>query len=85
VVVASGEKLLADVLDPVYDALGLEWRRATSGSASAELGRELSTDELMEALIAELAESNDLVPADVDEVTVSLAHELLERDRVSLG
>jgi lipoate-protein ligase A len=85
VVVASGEKLLADVLDPVYAALELDWDRATSGSVSAEAGNDVSTDELMEALIAELAESHELVQADVDEVTVSLAHELLERDRVSLG
>ncbi|HET8975835.1 MAG TPA: hypothetical protein VFN15_04315 [Solirubrobacterales bacterium] len=83
VVVAAGEDLLARVLDPVYAALGLEWDTATSGSASAELGREVTRDELIEAVIAELGERHTLVPADVDETTLELAHTLL--DRVSVG
>ncbi len=79
VVVAAGEDLLARVLDPVYAALGLDWDPATSGSASAELSREVDPDALIEAMIAELGERHALIESDVDDRTLELARELLER------
>ncbi|MGZ5360418.1 MAG: lipoate--protein ligase family protein [Solirubrobacterales bacterium] len=79
VVVAAGEDLLARVLDPVYAALGLDWDPASSGSASAERSREVDPDALIEAMIAELAKRHALIESDVDDRTLELARELLER------
>jgi len=84
VVVASGGGEIARVLDPVYEALELDWDPATSGSVSDELGREVDPGELEEALIAELARSYELVDAGLDEETVELAEESL-RSSTSAG
>jgi octanoyl-[GcvH]:protein N-octanoyltransferase len=73
VVVASGGRQIAEVLVPVYEALELEWDPATSGSVSAELGREVDADELEEALIAELGDRYELVDAELDEETMRRA------------
>jgi octanoyl-[GcvH]:protein N-octanoyltransferase len=77
VVVASGGREIARVLEPVYRALELDWDPATSGSVSDELGRELDPGEIEEALIAELAKRYDLVDAELDEETVRSAGESL--------
>jgi octanoyl-[GcvH]:protein N-octanoyltransferase len=77
VVVVSGSELLADVLDPVYEALELDWDRATSGSVADELGRDFSLEEMEDALIARLAESYELEDADVDPKTLDLARNSL--------
>ena len=82
-VLAAGEHLLARVLDPVDAALGLDWDPATSGSASAELGREVDPDALIEAMIAELGERHTLIESDVDDRTMELARELRKRHRPS--
>jgi octanoyl-[GcvH]:protein N-octanoyltransferase len=73
VVVASGGQKVARALEPVYAALELEWDPATSGDASAELGREVDAGEIEEALIAELANGYELVDAEIDEETMRLA------------
>jgi octanoyl-[GcvH]:protein N-octanoyltransferase len=73
VVVASGGQEVARALEPVYAALELEWDPATSGDASAELGREVDPGEIEEALIAELAKSYELVDAEIDEETMRVA------------
>src|SRR5262249_62172428 len=73
VVVAGGGDLIADVLVPVYEALELDWDPGTSGSAGAELGREVDPGELEEAVIAELGRRYDLVDAELDEVTIRTA------------
>jgi octanoyl-[GcvH]:protein N-octanoyltransferase len=78
VVVASGGREVAEVLGPVYRALELDFDPATSGSVSEELGREVDPGELEEALIAELAKHYELVPAELDEVTVGRASEALD-------
>ena len=70
VIVASGGREVARALEPVYEALELEWDPATSGDVSAELGREVDPGEIEEALIAELAKSYELVSAELDEETV---------------
>jgi octanoyl-[GcvH]:protein N-octanoyltransferase len=77
VVVASGGREIADVLIPVYEALGLDWNPATSGSVAEELGRDVDPGELEEAVIAELAKSYELIDAELDEETVELAEESL--------
>jgi len=78
VVVASGGREVAEVLRPVYRALELDFDPATSGSVADELGRDVDPGELEEAVIAELAKHYELVPAELDEVTVSRAAEALE-------
>jgi lipoate-protein ligase A len=78
VVVASGGREVARVLEPVYRALELEWDPATSGSVAEELGREVDVGELEEALIAELAKRYELVDAELDEETVEAAARSLE-------
>ena len=67
VVVASGGREVARALEPVYEALELEWDPATSGDVSAELGRPVEPGEIEEALIAELTKSYGLVDAEIDE------------------
>src|SRR5882757_10963819 len=73
VVVASGGNDVARVLEPVYEALELDWDPATSGDVSAELGRDVDPGEIEEALIAELAKAYELVDAELDEETVETA------------
>lgn len=75
VVVASGGREVARALEPVYEALELEWDPATSGDVSAELGRTVDPGEIEEALIAELARSYELVDAELDEETMRLARD----------
>ncbi len=79
VVVGSGEGEIADVLDPVYRALRLEWDRATSGSVAEEIGREVDAGELEEAVIAELDRRYELVDAELDESTVRAGAKSLDR------
>jgi octanoyl-[GcvH]:protein N-octanoyltransferase len=73
VVVASGGREIARVLEPVYRALELDWEPATSGSISEELRREVDPGEIEEALIAELGKRYELVDAELDEETVRIA------------
>ena len=56
VLVASGEDEIRGVLVPVYEALGLEWSPETTGSVAGELGRAVDPVELIDALVAELAD-----------------------------
>jgi lipoate-protein ligase A len=78
VVVASGDREVAEVLVPVYEALELDWDPSTSGSVAEELGREVDAGELEEALIAELGKHYELVPAELDQETVDRATSSLE-------
>src|SRR5918994_1897963 len=73
VVVASGGREIADVLRPVYRALELDWDPATSGSVTDELGREVATDEVEVAVIAELDKRYELVSSELDEETLRAA------------
>jgi lipoate-protein ligase A len=73
VVVASGGREIARVLEPVYRALELDWDPATSGSVSEELRREVDPGEIEEALIAQLGKRYELVDAELDEETVRIA------------
>jgi octanoyl-[GcvH]:protein N-octanoyltransferase len=75
VVVASGGREVARALEPVYEALELEWDPATSGDVSAELGRPVDPGEIEETLIAELGRSYELVDAELDDETMRLARD----------
>ena len=77
VVVASGGAEVARALEPVYEALELDWDPATSGDVSAELDREVDPGEIEEALIAELAKTYELVHSELDEETVEIARRSL--------
>ena len=77
VVVASGGHEVARALEPVYEALELDWDPATSGDVSEELGREVDPGEIEEALIAELAKSYELVDSELDEETIRRATDSL--------
>jgi octanoyl-[GcvH]:protein N-octanoyltransferase len=77
VVVASGGREIAQVLEPVYRALELHWDPATSGSVSEEVGREVDPGEVEEAVIAELAKRYELVDAELDEETLRAAAQLM--------
>ena len=82
VIMVSGEELANEALVPVYRALGLGLEPAATGSVAGELGRPVDLDEVIAALIAEVAREHELEEADVDEQTMALAHRLLaERDR----
>ncbi len=80
VVVASGADEIRGVLIPVYEALGLNWDPRTAGSASDELGREVGTAELADALVGELDRRYELQEAEVDEQTLRLARQLLAEE-----
>jgi octanoyl-[GcvH]:protein N-octanoyltransferase len=85
VVVASGGREVARVLEPVYRALELDWDPATSGSAADELDREVDVGEVEEALIAELTKRYELVDAELDEETVEMAASSAEASRPGSG
>jgi octanoyl-[GcvH]:protein N-octanoyltransferase len=80
VVVASGGREVARVLEPVYRALDLDWDPATSGSVSEEIGREVDPGEIEETLIAELAKRYELIDAELDEETMRIAERALEEE-----
>ncbi|HEU4980232.1 MAG TPA: hypothetical protein VFT14_03375, partial [Solirubrobacterales bacterium] len=73
VVVGSGGAEIAEVLDPVYRALRLEWDRATAGSVAEEIGREVDVGEVEEAVIAQLDRRYELIDAELDERTMEIA------------
>ena len=77
VIVASGGREIARVLEPVYRALELDWDPATSGSVSEEVGREVDPGEVEEAVIAELAKRYELVDAELDEETLHAAAQMM--------
>ena len=78
-VVASGGREIAEVLEPVYRGLELDWDPATAGSISQELDRDVDPGEIEEALIAGLAASYELIDTEIDETTLRLAERDLER------
>jgi octanoyl-[GcvH]:protein N-octanoyltransferase len=80
VVVASGGRDVARVLEPVYRALELDWDPATSGSVSDEVGREVDPGEVEEALIAQLGKRYELIDAELDEATMRRAEQSLEEE-----
>jgi octanoyl-[GcvH]:protein N-octanoyltransferase len=73
-VVTDGE-LVRATLEPVYEALELDWDPATAGSVAAEVPG-TTVDDAEAALVAELEREFELVEAELDEATLELAAEL---------
>lgn len=79
-VVADADRV-RDVLVPVYAALGLEWDPATIGAIADEVSRDVTCDDVCDALLAEYAQLHDLVEVDVDDATLALAEQLAPEHR----
>jgi octanoyl-[GcvH]:protein N-octanoyltransferase len=83
VVVVAGADRVRDVLVPVYDALGLDWRPETTGSLDDEVPG-VGWDSVCSALATEYAARYELEPAELDRETLALAQRLAP-DHRSLG
>ncbi len=79
VVVAGGDRV-HEVLVPVYEALGLDWRPETAGSLDDEVPG-VSWDAVCAALEAEYAALYELEPAELDAETLALAEQLAPEHR----
>jgi octanoyl-[GcvH]:protein N-octanoyltransferase len=75
VVVASDSALLRSALEPVYEALGLEWDPATAASVEDEAPG-VRLDDVEEALLTALRTRYELVEGELDQATLDLAAEL---------
>jgi hypothetical protein len=84
VVVVGGAERVRDVLVPVYGELGLGWEPATAGAARDEAPG-ATWDAVREALLAEYGRDRELVPAGLDERTLSLARDLAAEHRAPGG
>ncbi len=80
VVVVSDAARVRQVLLPVYEALGLEWDPATTGEVAAEAAG-VTWEQVRDALLAEYARDHELVPAELDDATLELAHSLAAEHR----
>jgi lipoate-protein ligase A len=75
VVVVTESGLLRAALEPVYDALGLDWNPATAGSVEDEVGG-ATLGGVEAAIVAELGRHFELVDAELDPDTLALGAEL---------
>ncbi len=75
VLVVSDSGLLRSALEPVYAALELDWDPRTTGAVADEVGG-VGLERAEEAILAELADSHELIEAEIDERTLELAAEL---------
>jgi octanoyl-[GcvH]:protein N-octanoyltransferase len=80
VLVVEGEQRINDVIAPVYEALGLSWDPGASGSVRSE-APDASWAAVGDALLAEYARDYELVDAELDEETLSLARGLAPEHR----
>ena len=80
VVVVSDAARVRDVLLPVYAALGLDWDPATTGEVASE-ATGVTWERVRDVLLAEYAREYELVPAELDERTLELAHSLAAEHR----
>jgi len=80
VIVVRNSALIREVLEPVYEALGLEWNPETVGAIEDEVsGTGLEAVEA--ALLSALGEQHDLTPTDLDAETLSRAQSIAGRFR----
>jgi octanoyl-[GcvH]:protein N-octanoyltransferase len=81
VLVVEGEDRINEVLEPVYAALGLAWEPAVTGSVRAEAP---STDwaAVRDTIVTEYGRQYDLIEAELDPDTLTLAKELAPEHRV---
>ena len=75
VIVVDGADRVRDVLVPVYDALGLDWRPETTGSV-AEEAPGASWDDVVDAVLGEYGRRYELEPVALDVETLELARRL---------
>jgi octanoyl-[GcvH]:protein N-octanoyltransferase len=75
VIVVSGSKLLRDALEPVYEALGLDWDPATAGSVEDEVPG-VDLERVEQAILAELGTEFALTEAEIDAETLAVAERL---------
>jgi lipoate-protein ligase A len=75
VIVVSDSALVRETLEPVYEALELDWDPATTGAVEDEIGA-TSLEAVEDAVIAQLANDYELVDAELDPETLERAHEL---------
>jgi lipoate-protein ligase A len=82
VVVVSDSGLLRSALEPVYEALELDWDPATAASVEDEVAG-ATLDGVEAAIIAELGRHFELVDSELDPETLALGAEL-ERGHTAL-
>ena len=75
VVVVRETERVRDVLLPVYEALGLDWDPAVTGSIDDEV-RGVTYEDAEQAILDEYAERYELVEVSLDEQTAALARRL---------
>jgi octanoyl-[GcvH]:protein N-octanoyltransferase len=79
IVVADAPRVRA-ALEPVYEALGLEWDPDTTGDVAGEAAG-TGWAEVRDALLAEYAVGHEIVSAPLDEETLALARRLADEHR----
>ncbi len=80
VIIVRDASLIRDTLEPVYDALGLEWNPATVGAIEDELPG-IGLGEVEAALLNRLEAKRDLEPVPLDAATLRATEEAAERYR----
>jgi len=75
VIVVTGSDLLRGALEPVYEALELDWDPATAGSLEDEVPG-VGLEAVEDALLAELGAELALVEGELDAETLALAERL---------
>lgn len=73
VIVVNGAQAIVEVLTPVYDALGLQWIPATTGSLEDELGAPRDLAKVAESILFSLGQRYELTEGVLDEDTLHLA------------
>ena len=86
VLVVRGAGRVRDVLEPIYEALEIDWRPGTTGSAAFEVGEDDETlptsipdplvDRTAAAIRTRLEATRDVTASELDESTLRLAAEL---------
>jgi octanoyl-[GcvH]:protein N-octanoyltransferase len=84
VVVVDGADRIRTVLEPVYDALELDWRPETTGSLADE-DPAITWERARKAIGAEYSSAYDLEPAELDDDTLALAERLAPEHVSSAG
>jgi len=83
VLVVRDTAAVRDVLIPVYEALGLDWEPATTGSVEDEVPG-VTLDDAIDAIVTELAERYELHEGDFDDETLARARELAPQHAIAL-
>ena len=81
VIVVTASELLGGVLEPVYEALELDWDPATVGAVEDEVAG-VTLDDVEAAIVAELSQSSELELAPLDAETLAAAQGFATEHRV---